>query len=189
MAKWFFEPGHTAAGFCVRHMMVTFVRGHFKDIHGTLIFDPTNPSATSVEATIDAAGIWTGEADRDAISRREKTSEDHFRGKAGRSCRRGRSNSHRRVDDSRCHPRGAATRPLSRAMADTLVGRRNRQRTESQGGLYRHRHNQSPRFRRELEQHLRQRWRRRRQHSRDYDRRRSDSARGMIACAASVRQR
>jgi len=43
MAKWFFEPGHTAAEFCVRHMMVTFVRGHFKDIHGTLIFDPADP--------------------------------------------------------------------------------------------------------------------------------------------------
>ena len=31
MAKWFFEPGHTAAAFSVRHRMVTFVRGHFKD--------------------------------------------------------------------------------------------------------------------------------------------------------------
>ena len=37
MAKWFFEPGNTVAGFSVRHMMVTFVRGHFKDIHGTLV--------------------------------------------------------------------------------------------------------------------------------------------------------
>jgi len=66
MAKWFFEPGHTAAEFCVRHMMVTFVRGHFKNVHGTLFFDPANPRAASVEVTIDAAGIWTGEADRDA---------------------------------------------------------------------------------------------------------------------------
>ena len=66
MAKWFFEPGHTAAEFCVRHMMVTYVRGHFKNVHGTLDFDPANPSAASVEGTIDAAGIWTGEADRDA---------------------------------------------------------------------------------------------------------------------------
>jgi polyisoprenoid-binding protein YceI len=66
MAKWFFEPGHTAAGFSVRHMMVTHVRGHFKDIHGTLVFDPAEPRVTSVEAVIDAAGIWTGEADRDA---------------------------------------------------------------------------------------------------------------------------
>jgi polyisoprenoid-binding protein YceI len=66
MAKWFFEPGHTAAGFSVRHMMVTFVRGHFKNVHGTLVFDPVNPQDSSVEVTIDAAGIWTGEADRDA---------------------------------------------------------------------------------------------------------------------------
>ena len=65
MAKWFFEPGHTAAEFSVRHMMVTHVRGHFKNIHGTLFFDPATPTATSVEATIDATGIWTGEADRD----------------------------------------------------------------------------------------------------------------------------
>ena len=65
MAKWFFEPGHTAAGFCARHMMVTCVRGHFKDVHGTLDFDPENPSATSVEVTIDARGLWTGEPARD----------------------------------------------------------------------------------------------------------------------------
>ena len=65
MAKWFFEPGHTAAEFCARHMMVTCVRGHFKDVHGTLDFDPENPSATSVEVTIDARGLWTGEPARD----------------------------------------------------------------------------------------------------------------------------
>lgn len=64
--KWFFEPGHTAAEFCVRHMMVTFVRGHFKNVHGTLFFDPANPVSSSVEAAIDAAAIWSGEADRDA---------------------------------------------------------------------------------------------------------------------------
>ena len=66
MAKWFFEPGHTAAEFCVRHMMVTHVRGHFKNVRGTLYFDPADPSAAALEVTIDAAGIWTGEADRDA---------------------------------------------------------------------------------------------------------------------------
>ena len=66
MAKWIFEPGHTAAEFCARHMMVTWVRGHFKNIHGTLYFDPANPRAVSVEVTIDANGIWSGEPDRDA---------------------------------------------------------------------------------------------------------------------------
>ena len=53
MARWFFEPGHTAAEFCARHMMVTYVRGHFKDVHGTLEFDPGDPAASRVEITID----------------------------------------------------------------------------------------------------------------------------------------
>jgi polyisoprenoid-binding protein YceI len=66
MAKWTFEPGHTAAEFCARHMMVTCVRGSFKNVHGTLDFDPANPQAASVEATIDATGLWSGEPARDA---------------------------------------------------------------------------------------------------------------------------
>ncbi len=66
MAKWSFEPGHTAAEFSARHMMVTCVRGHFKDVHGTLEFDPENPGAASVEVVIDSRGLWSGEPDRDA---------------------------------------------------------------------------------------------------------------------------
>src|SRR6266849_7479529 len=66
MARWTFEPGHTSAGFCARHMMVTWVRGHFKNVRGTLEFDPANPKTSSVSVTIDARGIWSGEADRDA---------------------------------------------------------------------------------------------------------------------------
>jgi polyisoprenoid-binding protein YceI len=47
-------------------MMVTWVRGAFKNVHGTLEFDPEHPRLSSVEATIDAAGIWTGQPQRDA---------------------------------------------------------------------------------------------------------------------------
>lgn len=65
MPRWTFEPGHTAAEFCARHMMVTCVRGHFKNVHGTLNFDPANPTAGSVEVTINAKELWTGEPDRD----------------------------------------------------------------------------------------------------------------------------
>ena len=36
MATWMFEPGHTEAEFRARHMMVTWVRGLFKDIHGQI---------------------------------------------------------------------------------------------------------------------------------------------------------
>lgn len=66
MADWFFEPGHTAAEFCVRHMMVTHVRGHFKNIQGKLVFDPLNPRESRVQVRMDAKSIWTGEPDRDA---------------------------------------------------------------------------------------------------------------------------
>ena len=65
MAKWTFEPGHTAAGFTARHMMVTNVRGHFKDVHGSLVFDPEDPAKSSTEVRIDARKIWTGEPARD----------------------------------------------------------------------------------------------------------------------------
>ena len=34
MTAWTFEPGHTEAAFRARHMMVTWVRGLFKDVHG-----------------------------------------------------------------------------------------------------------------------------------------------------------
>ncbi len=66
MSRWTFEPGHTAAEFCVRHMMVTNVRGHFKNVHGSLEFDPESSTLSRVEAVIDARGLWSGERDRDA---------------------------------------------------------------------------------------------------------------------------
>jgi polyisoprenoid-binding protein YceI len=65
MATWLFEPGHTAAEFRARHMMVCWVRGHFKDVHGSLTFDPDNPTQLAVEATIQANKLWTGESQRD----------------------------------------------------------------------------------------------------------------------------
>lgn len=67
MARWIFEPGHSAAEFAVRHMMVSNMRGLFKNVHGSIDFDPGKPAATaSVEARIDAAGIWSGDDARDA---------------------------------------------------------------------------------------------------------------------------
>jgi polyisoprenoid-binding protein YceI len=65
MAKWVFEPGHTGAEFRARHMMVSWVRGHFKDVHGSLEFDPDNPVQLSIEATLQAQKLWTGEPQRD----------------------------------------------------------------------------------------------------------------------------
>ena len=65
MPTWTFEPGHSASEFRAKHMMVTWVRGHFKNVRGKLQFDPQDPAAGSVEVEIDASGIWTGEPARD----------------------------------------------------------------------------------------------------------------------------
>jgi polyisoprenoid-binding protein YceI len=63
--KWSFEPGHSAAEFRARHMMVTWVRGSFKNISGHLEFDPANPGQLAVETVIDASTCWTGVQARD----------------------------------------------------------------------------------------------------------------------------
>jgi polyisoprenoid-binding protein YceI len=66
MANWFLEPGHTSAEFAARHMMVTNVRGLFKDVHGRLDLDEAHPLGATVEVVIDARKLWTGEPQRDA---------------------------------------------------------------------------------------------------------------------------
>jgi polyisoprenoid-binding protein YceI len=71
MARWTIQDVHTAAEFAVRHMMITFVRGHFKNISGTLDFDPDHPETASAQVAFDAASIWTGEPERDAHLRSE----------------------------------------------------------------------------------------------------------------------
>jgi polyisoprenoid-binding protein YceI len=63
--KWIFEPGHTAAEFSVRHMMVSNVRGHFKNVEGTIEIDPDNLTDVKVEAIIKANDVWTGDDYRD----------------------------------------------------------------------------------------------------------------------------
>jgi polyisoprenoid-binding protein YceI len=65
VTSWIFEPGHTEAEFRARHMMVTWVRGLFKDIHGRLDFDLDDCMGTTFEGTISAPAIWTGEPQRD----------------------------------------------------------------------------------------------------------------------------
>ena len=66
MTTWILEPGHTEVEFRAMHMMVTWVRGMFKDVHGRLEFDWDTCLDSRFEGEIDAAKIWTGEPDRDA---------------------------------------------------------------------------------------------------------------------------
>jgi len=66
MAIWILEPGHTAIEFRARHMMVTWVRGHFKDVQGRLDFDWDHCLAATFEGETDTAKLWTGQPERDA---------------------------------------------------------------------------------------------------------------------------
>ncbi|MFF0449063.1 YceI family protein [Streptomyces sp. NPDC004609] len=65
VTKWFFEPGHSSAEFRARHMMITYVRGQLKNMQGLLEVDPDEPEKARVEATIDAAKVYTGQPQRD----------------------------------------------------------------------------------------------------------------------------
>ena len=59
------DPTHSRIGFVARHAMVTKVRGSFNEFTGTGYLDAENPTASSVELTIQAASIDTRNADRD----------------------------------------------------------------------------------------------------------------------------
>jgi len=65
MAIWIIDPDHSVAAFVIRHMMVTNVRGQFNKISGEIYFDPSGITRSSVEAVIDASGIYTGIKKRD----------------------------------------------------------------------------------------------------------------------------
>ena len=58
-STWQIDPMHTAAQFSVRHLGVSTVRGAFTKVSGSAKFDPSDPSKTSLDASIDAASIDT----------------------------------------------------------------------------------------------------------------------------------
>jgi len=64
--SWRIDPLHSSAEFTVRHMMISNVRGQFGGVKGTVLYNASNPAASSVEATIDCTTIYTGEPKRDA---------------------------------------------------------------------------------------------------------------------------
>src|SRR5580698_9246199 len=62
---WKLDPAHSRAEFKVKHMMISNVKGSFNGLAGTLTEDPSDPSLSHVEATIDISTISTGDAQRD----------------------------------------------------------------------------------------------------------------------------
>jgi polyisoprenoid-binding protein YceI len=71
---WTIDPAHSIAEFGVKHMVLTTVKGRFRELEGTLQIDEARPENSSVSASVDVASIDTGVADRDAHLR----SDDFF---------------------------------------------------------------------------------------------------------------
>ena len=63
--QWVIDASHSNAGFTVKHMMITNVRGEFTKLEGKVDWDPAKPEATRIEAVIDVASISTREEKRD----------------------------------------------------------------------------------------------------------------------------
>jgi len=54
---WQLDPLHSAAQFAIRHMGISTVRGSFTKLSGTVQYDPSDPTKSSIDATIDAASV------------------------------------------------------------------------------------------------------------------------------------
>ena len=61
------DPSHSTAGFKVRHLMVSNVRGEFSGVSGTVVFDAEDSTNSKVEAAIDATMIRTRDSERDQL--------------------------------------------------------------------------------------------------------------------------
>jgi polyisoprenoid-binding protein YceI len=72
---WTVDTGHSAAGFSVKHLLVSTVRGTLGPIKGTIEYDGKSLESIKVDVTIDVNGINTGNESRD---RDLKTAEGLF---------------------------------------------------------------------------------------------------------------
>jgi polyisoprenoid-binding protein YceI len=58
------DPAHTDVGFVARHLVGTKVRGRFTDVEGSFTV-AENPEDSTLQATVQAESIFTGQVQRD----------------------------------------------------------------------------------------------------------------------------
>ena len=68
VGTWDIDAAHSTVGFSVRHMMVSKVRGYFREFSGVLV-TAEDPTQSSVTATVNMDSIDTRQEQRDAHSR------------------------------------------------------------------------------------------------------------------------
>lgn len=64
-ATYDIDSSHSSAGFTVRHLAVSNVRGEFGKVTGTVEYDDKDVSKTKIDATIDVSSIDTRDSKRD----------------------------------------------------------------------------------------------------------------------------
>src|SRR5262245_4216184 len=64
-ATWDIDTAHANAGFRIRHLMVSHVRGHLGPVTGTVFIDEQDLSRSRDDVTVDARGIDSRDAKRD----------------------------------------------------------------------------------------------------------------------------
>jgi polyisoprenoid-binding protein YceI len=62
---WAIDPGHSRFGFSVPHLVVSEVEGSFHEAKGKIDLQEADPTKSSVDLSITASSIDTGNADRD----------------------------------------------------------------------------------------------------------------------------
>jgi polyisoprenoid-binding protein YceI len=79
MSTWTSDPMHSIDEFAVKHLVVTTVKGRFRDFEATLHIDEANPENSRVEAKIAVASVDTNVEARDADLRSDNFfSADQF---------------------------------------------------------------------------------------------------------------
>jgi polyisoprenoid-binding protein YceI len=64
-STWNIDPTHSIAEFSVKHLVVTTVKGRFRDLAGVIYIDEVQPENSVVEAKIAVATIDTNLEERD----------------------------------------------------------------------------------------------------------------------------
>ncbi len=65
-SAWNVDASHSTAGFAVKHLVISTVRGEFATLSGKVVLDDADPARSTVDASIDVNSITTRVPDRDA---------------------------------------------------------------------------------------------------------------------------
>ena len=64
--KWGIDPAHSEIGFKVKHLMITNVRGEFKEFDGSIYTTGEDFMTAEIDFWINPASVTTGDEKRDA---------------------------------------------------------------------------------------------------------------------------